>query len=180
LARLLSLFAHYEFSNDKLPVESVSWDDANTFIWWMNFFGRHHDYGLPSEAEWEYAARAGTKTPFYWGERAEDGCDYENAAGCRTSAGSTAAVGSYKPNPWGLHDMLGNVWQWVEDCYVNNYDVAPRDGNAITIKDCNSRVVRGGSWYDLPRGLRAANRVVSSPDDRVDDFGFRVARTVAP
>ncbi len=134
LARLLSLFGRYEFSNDKLPVESVSWGDANTFIWWMNFFGRYRDYTLPSEAEWEYAARAGTKTPFYWGERAEEGCDYENASGCHASAGSTAVVGSYKPNPWGLYDMLGNVLQWVEDCYVNNYDVAPKDGNAVTIK----------------------------------------------
>jgi hypothetical protein len=82
LARLLSFFGGRDFKNDKLPVENVSWDDANTFIWWMNFFGRHHGYRLPSEAEWEYAARAGKKTPFYWGERVEDGCDYENIQGC--------------------------------------------------------------------------------------------------
>ena len=100
--------------------------------------------------------------------------------GCGSRPLATAVVGSYKPNPWGLHDMLGNVWQWVEDCYVNNYDVAPRDGNAITIKDCNSRVVRGGSWDSNPRALRAANRIGSPPDVRNYDLGFRVARTVAP
>jgi formylglycine-generating enzyme required for sulfatase activity len=180
MGRFLSLFGRRDFKNDKLPVEGVSWDDANTFIWWMNFFGRHHDYRLPSEAEWEYAARAGTKTPFYWGERAEDGCDYENAAGCSGRPLATAVVGSYKPNPWELNDMLGNVAEWVEDCYVKNYESAPKDGSAVTTGDCSGRVVRGGSWVNDPRSLRAANRNVVSPDGRYSGIGFRVARTVAP
>lgn len=179
-ARLLSFFGRRDFKNDKLPVESVSWADANTFIWWMNFFGRHHDYRLPSEAEWEYAARAGKKTPFYWGERLEDGCDYENIAVCGSHPLATAVVGSYKPNAWGLHDMLGNVAEWVEDCYVKNYDSAPKDGSAVTAEDCSVRVIRGGSWSNLRGGLRVANRYGNSPLIRNYVIGFRLARTVAP
>jgi formylglycine-generating enzyme required for sulfatase activity len=145
----------------------------------MNFFGRH-SYRLPSEAEWEYATRAGTKTPFYWGERAGDGCDYEHVASCGGRADKTAVVGSHKPNPWGLYDMLGNVSEWIEDCYTENYDNAPKDGNAVTTNDCNSRVYRCGSWYNLPRILRAAYRDGLSPGNRNYGVGFRVARTVTP
>jgi formylglycine-generating enzyme required for sulfatase activity len=178
-AQFLSLFGRHKFKNDKLPIESVSWDDAMTFIRLMNFFGRDH-YRLPSEAEWEYAARAGTKTAWYWGDRAEDGCDYENVAGCGSRPAATAVVGSYKRNPWGLYDILGNVAEWVEDCYVGNYEKAPKDGSAASIEDCTFRVVRGGSWISFPRILRAANRIDLTPGVRYGDIGFRLARTVAP
>ena len=128
------------------------------------------------------------------GRRAEDGCDYENMADLslkKTSPDSvvanrddhelyTAPVGSYKANPWGLKDILGNVAEWVEDCYTANYDNARKDGIAATTDDCGSRVVRGGSWLNFPRFLRAAYRNDFTPDYRIDRIGFRVARTVAP
>jgi formylglycine-generating enzyme required for sulfatase activity len=149
--------SHYK--GDRRPVESVSWSEAQTFIRLMNLFGRQH-YRLPSEAEWEYAARGGTTTARYWGERAEDGCAYENmadlslkkalpdavVANCDDGQTVTAPVGSYKPNPSGLYDILGNVVEWVEDRYVANYEEAPKDGGAVSTEDCASRVVRGGSW----------------------------------
>jgi formylglycine-generating enzyme required for sulfatase activity len=181
-----------------LPVESVNWNEAQTFIWLMNIFGRRH-YRLPSEAEWEYVARAGTKTTRYWGDRAEDGCEYEKTADanlkssivevyvaevlavdCHYRNFGTVPVGSLRPNPWGLYDMLGNVAEWVEDCYVNDYNDAPNDGSAVSIDDCSSRVIRGGSWDNVPRFLRAAYRSGNSPDIRYNNIGFRVARTFVP
>jgi formylglycine-generating enzyme required for sulfatase activity/energy-coupling factor transporter ATP-binding protein EcfA2 len=178
---------------DRRPVESVSWNEAQFFISLMNLFGRHH-YRMPSEAEWEYAARAGTTTARYWGDRAEDGCVYENMAdltlkkaspdavvtNCDDSQILAAPVGSFKPNPWGLYDMLGNVAEWVEDCYVASYQEAPKDGRAIATQDCAHRIVRGGSWFFFPRLLRAANRFYLAPEDRGVSVGFRLARTIPP
>ena len=174
-----------QYKGDRRPVESVSWNEAQTFIWLMNVFGRHH-YRLPSEAEWEYAARAGTKTARYWGDRAEDGCAYENMADrslkkavpdlvttdCDDKQVVTAPVGTFKPNPWELYDILGNVAEWVEDCYVGDYKEAPRDGSAVATDDCAGRVVRGGSWGNDPRYLRAAYRYGYSPDYRSDISAF--------
>jgi formylglycine-generating enzyme required for sulfatase activity len=182
-----------QYTGDRRPVESVSWNEAQTFIWLMNAFGRRH-YRLPSEGEWEYAARAGTKRARYWGDRAEDGCDYENmadlslkkaspdsvVANCDDHQPVAAPVGLFKPNPWGLYDILGNVAEWVEDCYTANYDDAPKKGIVVTTDDCSGRVVRGGSWLNFPRYLRAADRFDYTPDYRSNDIGFRVARTVAP
>jgi formylglycine-generating enzyme required for sulfatase activity len=189
-----------QYKGDRRPVETVSWNEARTFILLMNVFGRHH-YRLPSEAEWEYAARGGTTTARYWGDRAEDGCAYENmadrtlknqesnnpeiiTADCDDRELHTAPVGSYKPNPWGLYDMLGNVAEWVEDCYVDHYividKVAPGDGSAVTTQDCSDRVFRGGSFSFWPRYLRAASRAGFAPDGRRDMIGFRVARSVTP
>jgi formylglycine-generating enzyme required for sulfatase activity len=182
-----------QYKGDRRPVESISWNEAQTFIWLMNVFGRRH-YRLPSEAEWEYVARAATTTTRYWGDRAEYGCDYENmadlsfkkvspdavVANCDDHQTVTAPVGTFKPNPWGLYDILGNVAEWVEDCYVGNYKEAPQDGGAVATEDCASRVVRGGSWINNPRNLRAANRFDSTSVDRGADIGFRLARTVTP
>jgi formylglycine-generating enzyme required for sulfatase activity len=182
-----------QYKGDRLPVESVSWYEAQTFILLMNIFGRHH-YRLPSEAEWEYVARAGRTATRYWGDRAEDGCDYENmadlslkkaapdsvVANCDDHQTKTAAVGSFKPNPWGLYDILGNVAEWVEDCYVATYEEAPKDGRSVSTQDCETRVVRGGAWGVNPRNLRAANRYDDSPGVRSGDIGFRLARTVPP
>jgi formylglycine-generating enzyme required for sulfatase activity len=182
-----------QYKGDRRPVESVSWKDAQWFIFLLNRFGRHH-YRLPSEAEWEYAARAGTKTARHWGERADEGCDYENmadlslkkaspdtvVANCDDHQTVTAPVGSFKPNPWGIYDILGNVAEWVEDCYVANYEESLKDGSAVSTEDCTSRGVRGGSWGSYPRLLRAAFRDGSTPDSRVSNVGFRVARTVTP
>jgi formylglycine-generating enzyme required for sulfatase activity len=181
-----------QYKGHRRPVENVSWNEAQWFIFWMNAFGRHH-YRLPSEAEWEFAARAGTTTARYWGDRAEDGCGYENmadqslkralpdwvVANCDDHQTLTAPVGTFKPNPWGLYDILGNVAEWVEDCYVGDYkEASARDGIVTTGEDCNSRVGRGGSWGNTPRTLRAAYRLGFKPNDRGNNLGFRLAWTV--
>ena len=183
-----------QYKGDRRPVETVSWNEAQAFIWLTNVFGRHH-YRLPSEAEWEYAARAGTTTRYYWGDSAEDGCDYENIAdlswkkaspasvvvNCDDHQTNTAPVGSFKSNPWKIHDILGNVAEWVEDCYVANYDNPPKDGSAVTTGDCTHRIDRGGSWVTVPRNLGAAVRpFVPTPFVHSGNIGFRIARTVAP
>ena len=149
------------------PVLCVSWEDATTYVRWLSEeIGER--YRLPSEAEWEYAARAGTTTRFYWGARADEHCAHGNGkdrtaertftsqpswsfSGCTDGAARTALVGSFAPNAFGLHDMAGNVWEWVEDCWHNNYAGAPRDGTAWTSGgDCGRRVLRGGSWGNYP------------------------------
>jgi formylglycine-generating enzyme required for sulfatase activity len=177
---------------DRLPVEEVNWNEVRRFAWLMSLFGHGH-YRLPSESEWEYAARAGTTTSRYWGDNIDDGCTYENLAdqtlkngysdavpayaNCTDHHATTAPVGwSKKANPWGLYDMLGNVTNWVEDCYVNNYRDMPTDGSPYTSGTCLSRVVRGGAWALLPRHVRAADRFVIDPDGRGNNNGFRLAR----
>jgi formylglycine-generating enzyme required for sulfatase activity len=179
--------------DDRRPVEQVSWNDARRFLRIMSLFGRRR-YRLPSEAEWEFAARAATTASHYWGDNIDDGCVYENiadqslyrvnpnfvVANCNDAYAYTAPVGSFKPNPWGLYDMLGNVLQWVEDCYVNNYRETPADGEPNTKGPCTARVVRGGSWVMPPSLERAAHRLGFAPGFRGNATGFRVVRTVTP
>jgi formylglycine-generating enzyme required for sulfatase activity len=161
------------------PVINVSWDDAQQYVAWMSTMtGR--PYRLLSEAEWEYAARAGSTTAYSWGD--EIGKNNANCSGCGSEWDSrrTAPVGSFAPNRFGLYDMHGNVWEWVEDCLHTSYAGAPTDGSAwIAQGDCNQRVVRGGSWAGYPVGLRSALRFWYSTDDHGTDLGFRVARTLA-
>jgi formylglycine-generating enzyme required for sulfatase activity len=188
-------YPSYFKGDERRPVDSVSWQGAQSFVWAMSHFGHHH-YRLPTEAEWEYAARAGTTTARYWGERVDDGCEYENLAdlslkkvfpdfltayvNCDDHVVTLAPVGSYKPNPFGLYDMLGNVSEWVQDCYTDNYRNAPNDGSAAVIPDCTKRVIRGGSAGNLPRVDRAAARRADSPLVISFIIGFRVARTESP
>jgi formylglycine-generating enzyme required for sulfatase activity len=162
------------------PVINVSWENVRQYVAWMSTMtGR--PYRLLSEAEWEYAARAGTTAAYSWGD--EIGKNNANCNGCGSEWDSqrTAPVGSFARNPFGLYDMHGNVWEWVEDCLHTNYDGAPKDGSAwIAQGDCDRRVVRGGSWAGYPVGLRSALRFWYSADDHGTDLGFRVARTLAP
>ena len=120
-----------DWQDDDHPVVCVNWDDAQAYVRWLNRETGER-YRLPSESEWEYAARAGTTTPWYWGHRVEDLCEYANGStpdnGCDDGWERTAPVGSFRPNGFGLHDMSGNVKEWVEDCRHRNYDGAPRDG----------------------------------------------------
>ncbi len=174
---------------DRDPVVCVSWDDARAYVAWLSE-KTGEEYRLLSEAEWEYAARAGTTTRYSWGESASGQCRYADgpdgstgfhwAAGCDDGYARTAPVGSFKANGWGLHDVHGNVWEWVEDCWNGSYAGAPSDGRAWGSGDCGRRVLRGGSWGDDPRYLRSANRGRYDTGARTDNYGFRVARTLAP
>jgi formylglycine-generating enzyme required for sulfatase activity len=161
------------------PVINVNWDDAQAYVGWLSkMTGKQ--YRLLSEAEWEYAARAGTTTAFYWG----DELDKENANchRCKTefSGLQTSPVGKFKPNPWGLFDMAGNVWQWVQDCWNADYIGAPSGGLPWEKGNCGKRVVRGGSWYYYPADPRSAYRYGDQKDDRNYNTGFRVGRTLTP
>ena len=158
------------------PVINVSWDDAQVYVAWLKRVTRR-EYRLLSEAEWEYAARAGTTTAYYWGNDIGEGNANCDGCGSQWDGKQTAPVGSFKPNGFGLHDMAGNVWQWVEDCYHDSYEGAPNDGSAWVFGNCSSRVLRGGSWNYLPWGLRAADRVEGSTDYLESGGGFRLGRT---
>ena len=160
------------------PVIYVSWGDAVAYASWLSA-ETGEEYRLPSESEWEYAARAGTATRYGWGQ--DIGRNRANCSECgsRWDGEQTAPAGSFPANAWGLHDMAGNVWEWVEDCWHENYARAPRDGSAWTSgADCGRRVLRGGSWNDLPAVLRSANRVGGDAGDRIGSGGFRVSRTL--
>ena len=161
------------------PVINVAWDDAKEYVAWLSS-QTGAEYRLPSEAEWEYAARAGSAAKYSWGN--EVGRNKANCGGCGSQwdGAGTAPVGSFAPNAWGLHDMHGNVWEWVEDCWNDSYAGAPLDGSAWLRGECFVRVLRGGSWGALPRALRAAYRGGITTGYRSSFVGFRVARTLTP
>jgi formylglycine-generating enzyme required for sulfatase activity len=160
------------------PVIYVTWDDAKQYVAWLTkVTGK--PYRLLSESEYEYAARAGTTTAYPWGN--DIGNDKANCNGCGSKWDNrqTAPVGSFAPNQFGLYDMVGNVWEWVEDCAYDNYNNAPRDGSPwIQSSHCKYRVVRGSSWNDVPVTLRSANRNGNLDDNRINALGFRLARTL--
>jgi formylglycine-generating enzyme required for sulfatase activity len=146
--------------------------------WLSKITGR--SYRLLTEAEWEYAARAGTVTAYFWGDEIGEGNANCDGCGSRWDNRETSPVGSFKPNAFGLYDMAGNVWQWVEDCYDDNYDGSPGDGSAWLSGDCSNHVIRGGSWNANPRNLRSASRTRNTTVGRGGDLGFRVGRTLTP
>ncbi len=178
--------------DDAHPVVCVSWEDASAYARWLSL-KTGGTYRLLSEAEWEYAARAGTTTARFWGDDGNGSCAYANgadlAAAARIAAARnwayvscddgfpfTAPAGSYRANAFGLHDMLGNVGEWTADCWNADYSGAPADAVARTAGDCAMRAVRGGAWDDGPLGLRSAYRVGSPTIIRLHSRGFRVAR----
>ena len=164
------------------PVVGVSWDQAVAFCEAVSKLTEGYRVRLPSEAEWEYACRAGTETAFYFGDRLTP--DQANFDGNYTYNGSTkgeyrevtTAVGQFPANAWGLYDMHGNVWEWCQDDWHENYINAPADGSASTEQytRTTARIVRGGSWIDLPWLCRSASRNWLTLDSRFDHFGFRV------
>ncbi len=169
------------------PVINVSWDDARTYVTWLSkMTGK--TYRLLSEAEREYAARAGTATPFWWGSSiSPDKANYDGSAEPYKGGGrkgeyrkKTMPVKSFRPNPWGLYQVHGNVREWVEDCWNANYSGAPTDGSARTTGDCGYRVLHGGSWVGYPGNLRAAYGAFNHPAGRSRDFGLRDGRTLDP
>jgi formylglycine-generating enzyme required for sulfatase activity len=167
------------------PVINVSWDDAKAYMAWLSKkIGKA--YRLLSEAEREYVTRAGTTTPFWWGSsistsQANYDGNYTYGGGAKGEyRAKTLPVDSFQPNPWGLYQVHGNVWEWVEDCWQDNYNGAPTDGSARTSGDCHFRVLRVGSWNNSPQSLRAANRIRLTSGNRSDLIGFRVGRTLTP
>jgi formylglycine-generating enzyme required for sulfatase activity len=163
------------------PVINVSWDDARAYVAWLaHKTGKA--YRLLSEAEREYAARAGTKTPFWWGSSISTSqANYSGGYSGGVFGGGwkgTVPVDSFQPNPWGLYQVHGNVWEWVEDCYHDNYAGAPTDGSAWTSGDCSHHAVRGGSWRRDPMFVRAASRGAAAPARRDSNVGFRLGRTL--
>lgn len=157
------------------PVINVSWEDAKAYVDWLSK-ETLLAYRLPSEAEWEYACRAGTTTRYAVGHEIS-----ERHANFGSEFDMTTEVGSYPANPWGLYDMHGNVWEWVGDVWHNNYQGAPGDGAAWLTKKGKypGRIDRGGSWDVLRRELRSAYRDWNQPDKRDDYLGFRLARTLS-
>jgi formylglycine-generating enzyme required for sulfatase activity len=177
---------------DRHPVVCVNWDDARAYLSWLSL-KTGKTYRLLSEAEWEYAARAGTSTRFSFGSSPDELCLYANvrdlvakdlvraptAANCRDGFGTTSApVGSFKANAFGLYDMHGNVWEWVEDCFHDSYSGAPAYGTGWTAGDCAKRGIRGGSRGTRPEFVRVANRAFVPQGSRSSALGFRLARTL--
>lgn len=161
------------------PVFNVSWNNATAYVAWLSR-KTGKDYRFLTEAEWEYAARAGTTTAYYWGDEIGKGNANCDGCGSQWDNGQTAPVGSFAANAFGLYDMAGNLWQWVQDCYHDSYDGASTDGLAWKNDACTSRVIRGGSWISKPPLLRSAGRFRNSPEDRGNLLGFRIGKTLTP
>ena len=167
-------------AGDSAAVAVVSWQDAQAFIKWLNDQEGGERYRLPSEAEWEYAARAGTITKYSWGDSVGEADAYAWYDKNAYDKGEKYArvVGAKKPNSWGFYDMSGNVWEWTQDCWNDSYNGAPSDGSAWISGDCSERVQRGGSLYYGRYSLRPAKRLKRSADSRSGYSGIRVVRTL--
>ena len=173
------------------PATCISWRDTQAYTKWLSD-KTNHTYRLLSSSEWEYIARSGIQAARSWGDDADKACSYANVAdslaekkyrgwkvhNCKDNFVYTAPVGSFEPNNTEVYDMLGNVFEWVEDCWNEDYRGAPTDGTSWTSGDCNQRVLRGGSWFSRPRFVRLAFRNRFSPDYHSSTFGFRVARVL--
>lgn len=164
-------FMKYNAYGDDAPVVKVSWQDARDFIRWLNQIDGG-GWRLPSEAEWEYACRAGGNHTYCGSNSVGEVAWYEDNSGMRPHA-----VATKKPNGFGLHDMSGNVLEWIQDCWHDSYQGAPVDGSAWTRGVCTYRVLRGGSWNLNARNTRAVHRNGISPGDRSSFIGFRLARS---
>ena len=164
----------------QMPVISASWGDAKQYVAWLSqLTGK--EYRLLTEAEWEFAARAGANTRYSWGDDPRAGNANCDGCGSPWDLQHTAPVGSLKANAFGLHDMHGNVWEWVEDTWHQNYDGAPTDGSAwLRGGDPSYRVIRGGPWRNESEQVRAAVHFKRNVNVRFDTLGFRVARTIKP
>ena len=174
------------------PVINVSWEDVQAYVAWLSS-ETGEEYRLLSESEWEYVARAGTQTARHWGASSSGQCGYANGydrtgeqkrdldwdpISCSDGHADTAPVGSFQPNAFGLYDVLGNVWEWTDDCWNGSYAGAPTDGSPWASGDCTLRVLRGGSWDYRPDNLRSAYRSRNSAGYRDFSIGFRLARTI--
>jgi formylglycine-generating enzyme required for sulfatase activity len=182
-------------TSDDDPVVCVSWSDAQAYVGWLSE-RTGATYRLPTEAEWEYAARAGTQTARWWGDGAAFACSYANVAGrararqlglreaeshpCEDRFAYLSPVGSFPTNPFGLFDMLGNVHQWTEDCFALNLTGRPGDQRAAANGDCARHAIRGGAWLNLAVWVRSGVRANEPTDTRATFLGFRAARSLEP
>jgi formylglycine-generating enzyme required for sulfatase activity len=166
------------FGRGNMPVTNITWNDAKAYVTWLSTM-TGKAYRLPTEAEWEYLARAGTTTTYYWGNELGKGNANCTVCGTQWDAKSPSPAGSFKPNPFGLYDVTGDVWQWLEDCFHNSYRGAPADGSAWTTGECILRTDRGGSWISNASNLRIAFRGSYAPGSRNYSLGLRVVRTLA-
>ncbi len=181
----------FTLDGDKQPVVNVTWEDAVAYAKWLSR-KTGQSFRLPTEAEWEYAERAGTTTSRFWGNDPDEACKYANVADltakkyrphwtaffCDDGHAVSAPVGSFKPNGYGLYDMLGNVWEWCEDVYNSEaYTKLPKD-NPVFEGSGEYRVMRGGGWSNGPLGIRSSHRVALSPDFGHHALGFRLVKTV--
>jgi formylglycine-generating enzyme required for sulfatase activity len=166
------------------PVINVSWNDAQHYVRWLRV-RTGNPYRLPSEAEWEYVARAGADTAYWWGGLASR--TYANHGKNECCGGAaveadkwlhTAPVGSFPANGFNIHDTIGNVWEWVQDCWNKDYSGAPSDGSEWNAGSCGKRAIRGGSWDSRPGMIRSANRGWGRVDERFNYLGFRVVRSL--
>nr|VFJ43105.1 MAG: Formylglycine-generating enzyme, required for sulfatase activity, contains SUMF1/FGE domain [Candidatus Kentron sp. FM]VFJ43927.1 MAG: Formylglycine-generating enzyme, required for sulfatase activity, contains SUMF1/FGE domain [Candidatus Kentron sp. FM]VFK07347.1 MAG: Formylglycine-generating enzyme, required for sulfatase activity, contains SUMF1/FGE domain [Candidatus Kentron sp. FM] len=187
----------HDWGRGRQPVINVSWSDAVAYAKWLSAQSGQ-EYRLPTEAEWEYAARAGTTSPYPWGTNETSACAYANSydvsgeethhkgwdsLSCDDGWANTAPVGSYPANDFGLFDISGNVWEWTADCWHEDYQGAPTDGTSWGKEDggdCTRRVARGGSLFGKPWFLRSANRFEVPMDKKAVDLGFRLVRTLKP
>ena len=168
------------WGRDRRPVINILWRDATEYAKWLSEqTGRR--YRLPSEAEWEYAARGGRETAYWWGKQLLKAMANCNGCGSQWDNKQTSPVGSFKPNPFGLYDTSGNVWEWIEDCWHDNYNRAPADASAWTEAsggDCKQRVLRGGSWGHVPENMRSSVRFRYIAGFRLNTIGFRLAQDI--
>lgn len=162
---------------DNQPMRDVSWDEAQLYLKWLGTVSGK-PYRLPTEAEWEYAARGGTSTPYWWGNAMKGGNANCDGCGNPWTAERPAPVGSFAANPYGLNDMNGSVWEWVQDCWHANYKGAPDDGSAWAGGSCQSRVIRGGSWRENGSYMLSTTRFKYDASVRQSQNGFRVARSL--
>ncbi len=165
----------FGWGRGRRPVVDVSWEDAQAYAQWLSRQTGQR-YRLPSEAEWEYAARGGTKSAYWWGYAPEAARALCFDCGTTWDARSTAPVGSFEPNPFGLYDTAGNALEWTADCYRPSYDRAPTDGSAWNQEPCQARVARGGAFNKPAKSMRSPARTQFAPDTRINMLGFRLAR----
>jgi formylglycine-generating enzyme required for sulfatase activity len=170
--------AQYASPNPKAPIRDVSWDDAQQYVKWLST-ASGKPYRLPSEAEWEYAERGGTSRRYWWGEQMATGKANCKDCGPPWQIDEPADAGSFAPNPYGLYDMNGSVWEWVQDCWHNSFSQAPGDAVAWDDQpDCSARVIRGGSWRDSAAYMVSSTRSSDDAAARHSQNGFRVARDI--
>jgi formylglycine-generating enzyme required for sulfatase activity len=194
LAKTLVTFAQYDrfakatrralpvddgLGRGQMPVINIRRADAFAYIAWLNRQSGQRGFRLVSEAEWEYAARAGTTTAFYWGNEPDQRFANTRGLGAADRWDLTSPVGSFPPNPWGLSDMAGNVWEMTADCLYPDYIGAPTDGSPRTRPGCDQHVVRGGDYSSSRRGQRPTARAAAGDSFRSTSLGFRVAQDVA-